>query len=89
MRGGDRYNSLKMLSSFAGELKSQGVAEASRDPSTNVSAEDAERVMVEESKKAGATTFEFDPNASTEEKAAQARAVSSTPMPFTNSHVQC
>lgn len=64
-----------MLSSFKGELKSQGAVEAARDPNSDVTAEDAERVMMDESKKAGAPTLQFDPNASPEEKAAQAAAV--------------
>lgn len=65
-----------MLSSFKGELKSQGAAEAARDPNSSVTADDAQRVMVDESKKAGAPALTFDPNASPEEKQAQARAVS-------------
>lgn len=63
------------LQSRAGELKSQGATEAAQDPNGNVSAQDAEDVMANESKKAGIPAFQFDPNASTEEKAAQARAV--------------
>jgi hypothetical protein len=66
-----------MLSSFTSELKQQGAAEAARDPNSDVTAEDAERVFVEESKKAGATALQFDPDATPEEKAAQAKAVSS------------
>ena len=66
-----------MLSSFSSELKQQGAAEAARDPNSSVTAEDAERVLVEESKKAGATVHQFDPDATPEEKAAQAKAVSS------------
>lgn len=65
-----------MLSSFKHEAKQEVAEEAARDPNSRFSAEDAERVMVEESKKAGAPAFQFDPNASPEEKAAQARAVS-------------
>lgn len=57
-----------------GEVKAQEVAEASRDPNSNVTAEDAEKKLVEEAKKAGAASFSFDPNASPEQKAAQARA---------------
>lgn len=57
------------------ELKSQGAVEAAADPNSRVSAQDAERTMVEESMKAGAAAYQFDPNASPEEKAAQARAV--------------
>ncbi len=64
------------LNSRAGELKSQGAAMAAQDPNSKVTAEDAEGVMTEESKKAGVPAFQFDPNASPEEKAAQARSVS-------------
>ena len=70
------------LTSRAGELKSQGAAMAARDPNNKVSPEDAEGVMMEESKKAGIPAFEFDPDASPEEKAAQARSVS---IPFLDS----
>ncbi|KAK4042437.1 C2 domain-containing protein [Parachaetomium inaequale] len=58
----------------ANELKQQGAIEASRDPNSNVSAEDAERKIVEDSRQAGVTAFTFDPDASPEEKRAQARA---------------
>ncbi len=64
------------LNSRAGELKSQGAAMAAQDPNNKATAEDAEGVMTEESKKAGVPAFQFDPNASPEEKAAQARSVS-------------
>lgn len=64
-------------SSSAAELKTQGVIEAANDPDTSVTAEDAGKKMVQESKKAGVAAFTFDPNASTEEKAAQAKAVCS------------
>ena len=66
-----------MLSSFHSEVKQQGAAEAARDPNSNVTADDAERVFGEESKNAGAPALQFDPNATPEEKAAQAKAVSS------------
>jgi hypothetical protein len=59
----------------ANELKQQGAIEASRDPNNNVTAEDAERKIVENSRQAGVTAFTFDPNSSVEEKKAQARAV--------------
>ncbi|KAK4129332.1 tricalbin [Parathielavia appendiculata] len=58
----------------ANELKQQGAIEASRNPNSNVTAEDAERKIVEDSRQAGVTAFTFDPNASPEEKRAQARA---------------
>ncbi|KAL2171133.1 hypothetical protein VTG60DRAFT_3648 [Thermothelomyces hinnuleus] len=57
----------------ANELKQQGAIEASRDPNSNVTAEDAERKIVEDSMGAGVTAFTFDPDASPEEKKAQAR----------------
>ncbi|RDL36872.1 C2 (Calcium CaLB) [Venustampulla echinocandica] len=62
------------LESSAAELKAQGVVEAAADPNTSVTAEDAEKKIVTESNKAGIEAFTFDPNASPEEKAAQARA---------------
>lgn len=69
-----------MLSSFKGELKAQGAEEAARDPKSSVTADDAERVILDESKKAGAVALSFDPNATPEEKARQARAVSCRPL---------
>lgn len=66
----------------ANELKQQGAIEASRDPESNVTAEDAERKIVEDSREAGVTAFTFNPDASAEEKRAQARAVRwSYPLP--------
>ena len=64
------------LHSRAGELKTQGAVEAAQDPNTTVSAEDAQKTIADESKKAGLAAFRFDPDATPEEKAAQARAVS-------------
>jgi hypothetical protein len=64
------------LNSSAAELKAQGVVEAAQDPNSSVTAEDAQHKIVQESKKAGVAAFEFDPNATPEQKAAQARAVS-------------
>lgn len=64
-----------MLSSFKKEAKQQAAEDLARDPNSSVTAEDAEKVIVEESKKAGAPTFTFDPNATPEQKAAQANAV--------------
>ena len=63
------------LNSRAGELKSQGAAMAAQDPNNKVTVEDAEAVITDEAKKAGIPAFRFDPNASPEEKAAQARSV--------------
>lgn len=61
------------------ELKQEGAIQAAQDPDSNVSAEDAEQVMLNESKRAGTAAFQFDPNASAEEKKAQAKAVSKYP----------
>ncbi|OAP56290.1 hypothetical protein AYL99_09469 [Fonsecaea erecta] len=55
------------------ELKSQGAVEAARDPNSSVTGDDAQRVILDESKKAGSAALHFNPNASPEEKAAQAR----------------
>lgn len=63
------------VSALKNELKSEGAIEAAQDPNSSVTAQDAERVMLEESKKAGSAALQFDPNASPEEKAAQARSV--------------
>ena len=48
---------------------------AAQDPKNQVTAEDAEGVMTEESRKAGIPAFQFDPDASPADKAAQARSV--------------
>ena len=57
------------------ELKSQGAIEAAQDPNSSVTGDDAARVILDESKKGGSAALKFDPNASPEEKAAQARSV--------------
>ncbi|CAK7566576.1 MAG: Tricalbin-2 [Sporothrix epigloea] len=58
----------------AGEQKQQDVIEAARDPNSTISSKDAQDKMVQESKKAGIPAFTFDPDASPEEKKAQAKA---------------
>lgn len=71
-----------MFSSLGGhakELKQQGAVEAAQDQNSKVTAQDAEKILVDESKKGGAAAFHFDPDASPEEKAAQAGAVSISP----------
>lgn len=64
-----------MLSSLTHAAKADVVADLARDPESKVTAEDAENVLVAESRKAGAPAFKFDPDASPEEKARQAAAV--------------
>jgi hypothetical protein len=58
------------------ELKQQGAIEAAQDPESTVTSADAQKAILAESKKAGVAAFTFDPNATREEKAAQARDVS-------------
>lgn len=58
----------------AGELRTQGALEASRDPESSVTSDDAQKKLVEESKNAGVAAFTFDPDASPAEKRAQAKA---------------
>ncbi|KAI4227769.1 MAG: hypothetical protein L6R40_008180 [Gallowayella cf. fulva] len=65
---------LSHLHGHAAELKSQGAVEAAQNPESNVKSQDAQHVMAAESKKAGVAAFEFDPDASPEAKAAQARS---------------
>ena len=62
--------------SSAAELKVEGVLDAAKDPNNSVTAADAEQRIVAESQKAGVAAFTFDPDATPEQKAAQARAVS-------------
>ncbi|KAH8815077.1 C2 domain-containing protein [Xylogone sp. PMI_703] len=56
------------------ELQQQSTIHAAQDPNSSVTADDARHQIVKESQKAGVAAFEFDPDASPEEKAAQARA---------------
>lgn len=65
-------------SDYSAELKAQGALEASRDPNSSVDAAAAEQKVMEQAKAAGAPTFEFDPDASPEEKKAQMKAVRMT-----------
>jgi Ca2+-dependent lipid-binding protein len=58
----------------AHELKAEGAFEAARDANSSVTAQAAERTAVDEARKGGSAAFQFDPDASPEEKAAQARA---------------
>ncbi|KAK7528268.1 uncharacterized protein IWZ02DRAFT_4294 [Phyllosticta citriasiana] len=73
-----------MASKNEAELKQQGAVEAAQDPNSIVSPEDAEEKVVKEAKKAGGAALAFDPDASPEEKAAQAR--SHVPSDFHHEH---
>ncbi|KAL7819079.1 tricalbin [Trichoderma gracile] len=63
-----------MSAQEAHELKVQGAIEAAQDPQTSVSPDDAERLLVDQARNAGAPAFIFDPNASVEEKRSQVAA---------------
>ncbi|GAB7350158.1 hypothetical protein MBLNU459_g0823t3 [Dothideomycetes sp. NU459] len=58
----------------AEEAKQQHAIEAAQDPNSSVTAEDAGRSILNESKKAGAVAYQFDPDASAQDKAKQAKA---------------
>ncbi|KAF2748549.1 tricalbin [Sporormia fimetaria CBS 119925] len=58
----------------ANELKAQGAIEAAQDPNSGISAQAAQNVAVNEAKKAGSIAYQFDPNASVEEKREAARS---------------
>jgi hypothetical protein len=58
------------------ELKQQGAFEAAANPESNVTAADAEKLAIAESKKAGVAAYVFDPDASTKDKQRQAKSVS-------------
>ena len=66
---------LSNLTSRAEELKAEGAVQAAQDPDSGVNSQDAQQVMANEAKKAGVAAFQFDPDATPEEKAAQARSV--------------
>jgi Ca2+-dependent lipid-binding protein len=60
--------------SRANELKMEGAVEAARDNRSSVTAQQAEQTVLDEARKGGSAAFQFDPDASPEEKRAQARA---------------
>lgn len=64
-----------MAQSQVSEIKQQAIIEKAIDPESKVSAEAASEAIVDETKKAGGTAFQFDPNASAAEKAAQIDSV--------------
>jgi hypothetical protein len=61
------------------ELKQQGAIEtaqaAAQDPGSHIRPETVEQKLVDENLKAGLPAYQFDPDASPEEKAAAAEAV--------------
>jgi hypothetical protein len=60
--------------SRASELKQQGALEAARDPNSSVTADQAGDMVLEEARRGGSAAYKFDPDATPEQKAAQAKA---------------
>lgn len=64
------------------ELREEGVIQAAtelqQDPESKVNPDTVEQTLVDESRKAGAAAYQFDPDASPDDKAAAAEAVRST-----------
>lgn len=67
-----------MSSKDAAELKAEGAVEAAQNANSSVTADAAQKEIVEQSRQAGVAAFTFDPDASPEEKRRQAQAVSRT-----------
>lgn len=61
------------------ELKEQGIIEAAtrlaEDPQSKVNPDTIEEALVEETREAGGVAYQFDPDASPEDKAAAAESV--------------
>ncbi|KAI7968651.1 hypothetical protein EIK77_002244 [Talaromyces pinophilus] len=68
------------VDSSEAETKQQGIIEtaqaAASDPQSKIQPELVEQKLVEESRKAGAVAYQFNPNDSPEEKAKATNAVS-------------
>jgi len=58
----------------AHETKQHEAIQAAQDPHSKITADDAERAIVQQTKEVGGAAFHFDANASPAEKAAQAQA---------------
>ncbi|KAF1831287.1 tricalbin [Decorospora gaudefroyi] len=56
------------------ELKQQGVLDAAKDANSSITAAQAEKAVVDQARAGGSAAFQFDPDASPEQKRAQARA---------------
>jgi hypothetical protein len=70
-----------MLPSQASELKQQAIIDKARDPESSVSPAAAKEAIVQEATAAGGAAYNFDPNATKEEKAAQLDSVRPRPHP--------
>lgn len=65
-----------LKSSQEKEEKQEATIQAAQDPSSSTTAADARKAIVDESRKAGVAAYSFNPDATPEEKAARAGAVS-------------
>jgi hypothetical protein len=70
-----------MLPSQSSELKQQAIIDKARDPESSVNPAAAKEAIVDEAKAAGGAAYNFDPNATKEEKAAQLDSVRRRPHP--------
>lgn len=61
---------------FSSEEKQNAAIEAASDPNSSITSGQAQKIVEDQAKASGAQAFSFDPNASAQDKAAQARAVS-------------
>jgi hypothetical protein len=67
--------------SQASELKQQAILDEARDPESDVTPAAAKEAIVQEAKAAGGAAYNFDPNATKAEKAAQLESVRPRPCP--------
>ena len=58
------------------ELKHEAVVQDAQNPNSSTTATDAEQSLIDSTRSAGGAAFQFDADASPEQKAAQARSVS-------------
>jgi hypothetical protein len=65
-----------MQASQVSEIKQQAIIEKAKDPNSSVTAEAAKEAIVDETRATGGTAYQFDPNATRDQKAAQLNAVS-------------
>ena len=70
--------------SHSHEAKQEGAVRAAQDPNSSVTSDDAQTTLLDETKKAGAPVYQFNPDASPEEKAAQARSVQAKETPLSD-----
>lgn len=65
-----------LIHAYSHEHKEHAAIEAAQDPNSSVTVDEAETIIKEQARASGAPTYSFDPNASPEAKAEQAKAVS-------------